>query len=103
MGLPGMRGGFAIIPASRSSRWCACGEGEVAPQYELQAFMMTQKIVPPMAMGLAAALFAGAAFAHADDSPDLGKGLKPPPSPLLQLDEVRTAASRFLAVRQAEK
>ena len=59
---------------------------------------MISKIVS----GLAAALFATTVFAHADDDPDLGKGLKPPPFAVLQLDEVRNATARFIDVAQAE-
>lgn len=54
-------------------------------------------------LGLVAALLANAAFAHGDDNPDLGKGLKPAPFAVLQLDEVRNANARFLDVTQAEK
>ena len=56
-----------------------------------------------MTLVLVGALFASAAFAHGDDNPDLGKGLKPPPFAVLQLDEVRNANARFLDVTQAEK
>ena len=54
-------------------------------------------------MGLIAALFATAVLAHADDDPNLGKGLKPPPFAVLQLDQVRNATARFIDVAQAEK
>ena len=53
-------------------------------------------------LGLAGALAASAAFAHEGDDPDAGKGLKPPPFAVLQLDQVRNATARFLDVAQAE-
>jgi hypothetical protein len=56
-----------------------------------------------ISLGLIGALFATAAFAHGDDNPDLGKGLKPPPFAVLQLDQVRDATARFVDVAQAEK
>ena len=60
-------------------------------------------MISKITLGLAAALFASSAFAHGDDNPDLGKGLKPPPFAVLQLDEVRNATARFIDVAQAEK
>ena len=56
-------------------------------------------------LGLAGVLLATAAFAHDghDHNPDLGKGKKPPPLAVLQLDEVRNATARFIDVAQAEK
>jgi hypothetical protein len=50
---------------------------------------------------LAAMLLAGAAFAHGDHDPDAGKGLKPPPLGILQLDQVRDATARFVDVDEA--
>jgi hypothetical protein len=51
--------------------------------------------------GLAAMLIASAALAHGDDDPTKGKGKKPPPLAVLQLDQVRNAASRFIDVDEA--
>ena len=53
--------------------------------------------------GLAAALLTTSAFAHGDHDPDAGKGNKPPPLAVLQLDEVRNATARFFDVEQAVK
>jgi len=53
-------------------------------------------------LGVAGLLAAGAAFAHEGDDPNAGKGLKPPPFAVLQLDEVRNATARFIDVAQAE-
>jgi hypothetical protein len=55
------------------------------------------RIVP----ALAASLLAAGAYAHGDHDPDKGKGNKPPPLAVLQLDEVRYATARFLDVEQA--
>lgn len=53
-------------------------------------------------LALAAALCAAtAAFGHGDHDHDAGKGKKPPPLAVLQLDQVRDAASRFLDVDAA--
>src|SRR3569832_801606 len=60
-------------------------------------------MISRITLGLAAALLASSAFAHGDDNPDLGKGLKPPPFAVLQLDEVRNATARFIDVAPAEK
>jgi len=49
----------------------------------------------------AAATLAASAFGHGDHNPDSGKGLKPPPLGVLQLDQVRYAASRFIDVDEA--
>ncbi len=60
---------------------------------------MSSKIVA----ALAASLLASAGWAHEGHDPDKGKGNKPPPPAVLQLDEVRTATARFLDVDQAVK
>jgi hypothetical protein len=54
---------------------------------------------------LAASLLASAGWAHEghDHDPNKGKGNKPPPLAVLQLDEVRHATARFLDVDQALK
>jgi len=54
-----------------------------------------------LATGLAAALLTTAAFAHGDHDPDAGKGNRPPPFAVLQLDQVRNATARFLDVDEA--
>jgi hypothetical protein len=54
-----------------------------------------------MLTGLAMALFATLALAHGDHDPNAGKGRKPPPLGVLQLDEVRYAASQYLDVDEA--
>jgi hypothetical protein len=54
-------------------------------------------------LALAGALLATSAFGHGDHNPDSGKGLKPPPFAVLQLDQVRDATARFIDVEQAEK
>ena len=46
-------------------------------------------------MGLVGALATGVAFAHGDHDPNAGKGLKPPPLAVLQLDETREAAAKY--------
>jgi hypothetical protein len=51
--------------------------------------------------GLFTTLLATAVFAHGDDDPTKGHE-KPPPFALLQLDQVREAASRYLDVEKAE-
>jgi len=53
-------------------------------------------------LGLAGVLLASAAFAHEGHDPNTGKGNKPPPFAVLQLDAVRDAASQFLDVDKAE-
>jgi hypothetical protein len=55
-----------------------------------------------LVIGLAAALAAGSAWAHDGHDPGSGKGNKPPPLAVLQLDMVRDAASRFIDVDEAE-
>src|SRR5262245_33154152 len=52
-------------------------------------------------LGLAAALFTSVALAHGDHDHDAGKGLKPPPLAVLQLDQTRDAASKYLDVQAA--
>ena len=52
---------------------------------------------------LAAGLLASVAAAHEGSRPGKGKGNKPPPLAVLQLDEVRNATARFLDVDQALK
>ena len=52
-------------------------------------------------LGLVGALSAGAAFAHDDHDHDAGKGNKPPPLAVLQLDEVRNANAKYLDVDKA--
>jgi hypothetical protein len=54
-----------------------------------------------LATGLAAALLTTSAFAHGDHDPDAGKGNRPPPLAVLQLDQVRNATARFLDVDEA--
>jgi len=54
-----------------------------------------------LSVGLIAALFATTALAHGDHNPDLGKGLKPPPLAVLQLDQVRDATARYIDVDKA--
>jgi hypothetical protein len=51
--------------------------------------------------GLFAALLAGTAIGHGDHDPDSGKGLKPPPLGVLQLDQVRDATARFIDLDRA--
>jgi len=52
-------------------------------------------------LALAATLLASTAFAHGDHDPDAGKGNKPPPLAVLQLDQVRDATARFIDVDKA--
>jgi hypothetical protein len=54
-----------------------------------------------ISLGLAAALVATTAFAHADDDPSQGRQ-KPPPFAILQLDQVRDATAKFRDVDKAE-
>jgi hypothetical protein len=54
-----------------------------------------------ISFALAAALLASTAFAHGDHDPDAGKGNKPPPFAVLQLDQVRDATARFIDVDKA--
>jgi hypothetical protein len=56
---------------------------------------------PRITTGLIAALLAGTAFAHGDHDPNSGKGLKPPPLGVLQLDQVRDATARFIDLDRA--
>ncbi len=46
---------------------------------------------------------AGAAFAHGDHDHDAGRGAKPPPMAIVQIDQARDAAARFADVEAAEK
>jgi hypothetical protein len=55
-----------------------------------------------LATGLAAALLTTSAFAHGNHDPDTGKGNKPPPAAVLQLDQARTAAAKYFHVADAE-
>jgi hypothetical protein len=52
---------------------------------------------------LAAGLLASVAAAHEGHDAEKGKGNKPPPLAVLQLDEVRNATARFLDIDQALK
>src|SRR5262245_62072890 len=52
-------------------------------------------------LGLAGVLTAGAASAHEGHDPNAGKGRKPPPPAVLQLDEVRNANARYLDEQKA--
>ena len=52
-------------------------------------------------LGLAGALAAGVASAHEGHDPNLGKGTKPPPIAVLQLDEVRNANAKYLDEQKA--
>jgi len=54
-----------------------------------------------ISFALAAAFLASTAFAHGDHDPDAGKGNKPPPLAVLQLDQVRDATARFIDVDKA--
>lgn len=56
-----------------------------------------------IATGLAAALLTTSVLAHGDHDPGAGKGNKPPPLAILQLDQARDAASRFVTTADAEK
>jgi hypothetical protein len=52
--------------------------------------------------GVIATLCAPLALAHGDHSPGHGKGERPPPAAVLQLEQVREATARFLDVERAE-
>ncbi|HET9862744.1 MAG TPA: hypothetical protein VFP37_04835 [Steroidobacteraceae bacterium] len=52
-------------------------------------------------LGLAGALAAGVASAHEGHDHNAGKGTKPPPAAVLQLDDVRNATARYLDVQKA--
>jgi hypothetical protein len=52
-------------------------------------------------LALATMLASMGALAHGDHDPGAGKGNKPPPLAVLQLDEVRNATARYLDVDQA--
>jgi hypothetical protein len=52
-------------------------------------------------LGLVGALSAGTALAHEGHDPNAGKGKKPPPIAVLQLDEVRNANARYLDEQKA--
>jgi hypothetical protein len=52
--------------------------------------------------GLAVALVATVALAHGDHDPNAGKGRKPPPLAILQLDQARDAAAKFADTADAE-
>src|SRR5262245_26918029 len=54
-----------------------------------------------LAAAIAAALLTTSAFAHGDHDPDAGVGNKPPPIAVLQLDQARDAASKYLDVDDA--
>jgi hypothetical protein len=64
---------------------------------------MVKKTSVAMAMAIFGVMSSTAAYAHGDDNPELGKGLKPPPVAILQLDQTRDAAARFLDVDDAVK
>ena len=61
---------------------------------------MSKKISAALALALCATV-SGAAFAHGDHDPDAGKGLKPPPVAILQLDQTRDVAAKYLDVDAA--
>ena len=52
-------------------------------------------------MGLLGALATGVAFAHGDHDPGAGKGNKPSPQAVLQLDDVRDANAKYLDEQKA--
>jgi hypothetical protein len=54
-----------------------------------------------MTLALAAMLASMGALAHGDHDHDAGKGNKPPPLAVLQLDEVRNATAKYLDVDKA--
>ncbi len=54
-----------------------------------------------ISFALAAAFLASTAFAHGDHDAGAGKGNKPPPLAVLQLDQVRDATARFIDVDKA--
>jgi hypothetical protein len=58
-------------------------------------------MIRSLAAGLFAALLSASAFAHGDHDPNAGKGNRPPPLAVLQLDEVRNATAKFLDVDAA--
>src|SRR5688572_14475702 len=51
--------------------------------------------------GLLGSVVAGVALAHGDHDPHAGKGHKPPPQAVLQLDQVRSANAKYLDEQQA--
>jgi len=62
---------------------------------------MVKKISAALALAMCGTMSGATAYAHGDDNPDLGKGLKPPPIAILQLDQTRTAAAKYLDVDAA--
>ena len=62
---------------------------------------MVKKISAALALAICGTMSGATAYAHGDDNPDLGKGLKPPPIAILQLDQTRTAAAKYLDVDAA--
>lgn len=61
---------------------------------------MSKNVPAALLMALCATV-SGAAFAHGDHDPTSGKGLKPPPVAVLQLDQTREAAAKYLDVDAA--
>ena len=61
---------------------------------------MSKNVPAALLMALCATV-SGAAFAHGDHDPNSGKGLKPPPVAVLQLDQTRNAAAKYLDVDAA--
>lgn len=61
---------------------------------------MSKNVPAALLMALCATV-SGAAFAHGDHYPTSGKGLKPPPVAVLQLDQTREAAAKYLDVDAA--
>ena len=56
-----------------------------------------------MTAALLALVMSTGAFAHGDHDHDAGKGAKPPPLAVLQLDQAREAAAKFADTADAEK
>ena len=61
---------------------------------------MSKNVPAALLMALCATV-SGAAFAHGDHDPNSGKGFKPPPVAVLQLDQTRNAAAKYLDVDAA--
>jgi len=57
------------------------------------------KMIP---LALAAAMLSTTAIAHGDHDHGAGKGAKPPPIAILQLDQARDAAAKYFDVEDAE-
>ena len=59
---------------------------------------MFKKISAALTLAICGVMSGAVAYAHGDHDPDAGKGHKPPPLAVLQLDQTRDVAAKYLDV-----